>query len=219
MTASTLHVPPEERPRPVTALVSADGPGPREPDFEAFAATRWRRLVRTAYLLTGDHHEAEDVVQATFAKVFRNWSRISRLDEPDAYVHRALVNNNLNRHRRRRVRQLLVPVLPDRASTAGGGGHRDVEERSVLLQALAELPQRQRAVVVLRYWEDMSERQVADVLGCSPGNVKSQASRGLAKLRAHPALAPYAPQALHAPHAPRAADTDSTIDGTNGGNR
>ncbi|MGW3075684.1 SigE family RNA polymerase sigma factor [Kitasatospora sp. NPDC001132] len=213
MTASTLHVPPEDRPRPVTATVSADGPGRWEPDFEAFAATRWRRLVRTAYLLTGDHHEAEDVVQATFAKVFRNWSRISRLDEPDAYVHRALVNNNLSRHRRRRVRQLLVPVLPDRASTAGSGGHREVEERSVLLQALAELPQRQRAVVVLRYWEDMSERQVADVLGCSPGNVKSQASRGLAKLRAHPALAPYAPQAA------RAVDTDSTIDGTNGGNR
>ncbi|MFJ7911153.1 SigE family RNA polymerase sigma factor [Kitasatospora sp. NPDC096204] len=215
MTASTLHIPhipPEDRPLSVTAPASADGPGPREPDFEAFAATRWRRLVRTAYLLTGDHHEAEDVVQATFAKVFRNWSRISRLDEPDAYVHRALVNNNLSRHRRRRVRQLLVPVLPDRASTAGGG-HREVEERSVLLQALAELPQRQRAVVVLRYWEDMSERQVADVLGCSQGNVKSQASRGLAKLRDHPALTPYAPQALHA------VDTDSTTDGTNGGNR
>ncbi|WP_316528483.1 SigE family RNA polymerase sigma factor [Kitasatospora brasiliensis] len=177
----------------------------READFEAFAATRWRRLVRTAYLLTGDHHEAEDVVQATFAKVFRNWSRISRLDEPDAYVHRALVNNNLSRHRRRRVRQLLVPVLPDRAHGADGG-QREVEERSALLQALAELPQRQRAVVVLRYWEDMSERQVADVLGCSPGNVKSQASRGLAKLRGHPALALYG------------TDGGSTIDGTDGGN-
>ncbi|MFF2750225.1 SigE family RNA polymerase sigma factor [Kitasatospora sp. NPDC058048] len=206
MTASALHIPVEDRPRPGTAPASAGGPGPRELDFEGFAATRWRRLVRTAYLLTGDYHEAEDVVQATFAKVFRNWSRISRLEEPDAYVHRALVNNNLSRHRRRRVRQLLVPVLPDRAHTAGGG-HRDVEERSVLLQALAELPQRQRAVVVLRYWEDMSEYQVAEVLGCSLGNVKSQASRGLAKLRSHPVLAPYA------------AGTASTIDGTDGGNR
>ncbi|MGW1176727.1 SigE family RNA polymerase sigma factor [Kitasatospora sp. NPDC002543] len=206
MTASALHIPVGEEPRSVTAPASGGGPGPREPDFEAFAATRWRRLVRTAYLLTGDHHEAEDVVQATFAKVFRNWARISRLDEPDAYVHRALVNNNLSRHRRRRVRQLLVPVLPDRESTAGGG-HHDVEQRSVLIQALAELPQRQRAVVVLRYWEDMGERQVAEVLGCSPGNVKSQASRGLAKLRSHPALAAYAK------------DTGSTIDGTDGGNR
>ncbi|MEV6973165.1 SigE family RNA polymerase sigma factor [Kitasatospora sp. NPDC093806] len=201
----------EDRPQPVAAPATAGGPGPHGLDFEAFAASRWRRLVRTAYLLTGDHHEAEDVVQATYAKVFRNWSRISRLDEPDAYVHRALVNNNLSRHRRRRVRQLLVPVLPDRASPAGGG-HRDVEERSVLLQALAELPPRQRAVVVLRYWEDMSENQVADVLGCSAGNVKSQASRGLAKLRGHPALAPYAT------HTGSTSD-GSTIDGTNGGNR
>ncbi|MEV7216854.1 SigE family RNA polymerase sigma factor [Kitasatospora cineracea] len=178
----------------------------RELGFEGFAASRWPRLVRTAHLLTGDHHEAEDVVQATLAKVFRNWSRISRLDEPDAYVHRALVNNNLSRHRRRRVRQLLVPVLPDRAQP-GGAGHRDVEERSVLLQALAELPPRQRAVVVLRYWEDMSEQRVAELLGCSPGNVKSQASRGLAKLRGHPALAPYA------------VGTGSTIEGTDGDDR
>lgn len=206
MTATILPVPVEDPPPSVMAPASAGGPGLRELDFEGFAATRWRRLVRTAYLLTGDYHEAEDVVQATFAKVFRNWSRISRLEEPDAYVHRALVNNNLSRHRRRRVRQLLVPVLPDRAHTAGGG-HRDVEERSVLLQALAELPQRQRAVVVLRYWEDMSEHQVAEILGCSLGNVKSQANRGLAKLRRHPALAPYA------------ADTGSTTDGTNGDNR
>lgn len=207
MTTSTWHTPVEDGPAPgpVTAPAPVDGPGLRELDFEGFAATRWRRLVRTAYLLTGDHHEAEDVVQATFAKVYRNWSRISRLEEPDAYVRRALVNNNLSRHRRRRVRQLLTPVLPDRANPAGGG-HHDVEERSVLLQALAALPQRQRAVVVLRYWEDMSERQVADVLGCSPGNVKSQASRGLAKLRGNPALAPYA------------AGTGSTIDGTDGGN-
>ncbi|MFE4973948.1 SigE family RNA polymerase sigma factor [Kitasatospora sp. NPDC056651] len=205
MTASTWHIPVEDRPRPVATPASASGPGLRELGFEAFAASRWPRLVRTAYLLTGDYHEAEDVVQATFAKVFRNWSRISRLEEPDAYVHRALVNNNLSRHRRRRVRQLLVPVLPDRAS-AGGGGHR-VEERSVLIQALAELPPRQRAAVVLRYWEDMSERQVAEVLGCSPGNVKSQASRGLAKLRGHPALAPYA------------AGSGSTIDGTDGGDK
>ncbi|MFD0396837.1 SigE family RNA polymerase sigma factor [Kitasatospora sp. NPDC127121] len=206
MTVSVLHIPVEDPPPSVTAPASAGGPGLRELDFEGFAAARWRQLVRTAYLLTGDYHEAEDVVQATFAKVFRNWSRISRLEEPDAYIRRALVNNNLSRHRRRRVRQLLMPVLPDRAHTAGGG-HHDVEERSVLLQALAELPQRQRAVVVLRYWEDMSEYQVAEALGCSLGNVKSQASRGLAKLRGHPALAPYA------------ADTGSTSDGTNGDNR
>ncbi|MFJ4670566.1 SigE family RNA polymerase sigma factor [Kitasatospora purpeofusca] len=214
MTASAIPVPVEERARsvvesaagPPPRAVAGEGSGVRELGFEGFAATRWRRLVRTAYLLTGDYHEAEDVVQATLAKVFRSWPRISRLDEPDAYVHRALVNNNLSRHRRRRVRQLLVPVLPERAHSAGAG-HRDVEERSVLLQALAELPPRQRAVVVLRYWEDMGEQQVAEVLGCSAGNVKSQASRGLAKLRGHPALASYA------------VGSGSTSEGTNGGNR
>ncbi|MFE6746143.1 SigE family RNA polymerase sigma factor [Kitasatospora purpeofusca] len=213
MTASAIPVPVEDRARPVvesaagppSRAAAGEGSGVRELGFEGFAATRWRRLVRTAYLLTGDYHEAEDVVQATLAKVFRSWARIGRLDEPDAYVHRALVNNNLSRHRRRRVRQLLVPVLPERAHGAGAG-HRDVEERSVLLQALAELPPRQRAVVVLRYWEDMSEQQVAEVLGCSAGNVKSQASRGLAKLRGHPALASYA------------VGSGSTSEGTNGDN-
>ncbi|RKT09349.1 RNA polymerase sigma-70 factor (sigma-E family) [Streptomyces sp. 1114.5] len=222
MTLSALHIPVEEEPpRPVeaAALAAVTGTDRWGLDFEEFAATRWRRLVRTAYLLTGDHHEAEDVVQATFAKVFRSWSRISRLDEPDAYVHRALVNNNLSRHRRRRVRQLLVPVLPDRAHTAGGG-HGAVEERSVLLQALAELPPRQRAVVVLRYWEDMGEQQVAEVLGCSLGNVKSQASRGLSKLRGHPALASYATEATEATDSDSTGPTTgSTTDRTNGGDR
>ncbi|MFF2659733.1 SigE family RNA polymerase sigma factor [Kitasatospora sp. NPDC058032] len=217
MTTSAIPVPVDGRSRPAAQadsdpgpgaepVAAGGGPGVRELGFEGFAATRWRRLVRTAYLLTGDHHEAEDVVQATLAKVFRSWSRISGLEEPDAYVHRALVNNNLSRHRRRRVRQLLVPVLPERAHTKDVG-HRDVEERSMLLQALAELPPRQRAVVVLRYWEDMSEHQVAEVLGCSAGNVKSQASRGLAKLRGHPALALYA------------VGTGSTIEGTDGDDR
>jgi RNA polymerase sigma-70 factor (sigma-E family) len=161
-------------------------------DFEAFAAARWSRLVRTAYLLTGDHHEAEDLVQSTLAKVFPGWATISRLDEPDAYVHRALINNNRSRYRRSRVRQLLTARLPEPVQEDGG---RTVEQRSLLIQALAGLPPKQRAVVVLRYWEDLSEQQVAEVLGCSPGNVKSQASRGLRKLRGHPALASYAPYA------------------------
>lgn len=155
-------------------------------DFDAYAAARWPQLVRTAYLLTGDHHEAEDLVQSTLAKVYLGWSRICRLDEPDAYVHRALVNNNLSRFRKRRVIQLLTPRLPERTRP---GPHQQIEERAVLLAVLAELPPRQRAVVVLRYWEDLSEQQVAEILGCSAGNVKSQASRGLRKLREHPALA------------------------------
>ncbi|MEU6850400.1 SigE family RNA polymerase sigma factor [Actinacidiphila alni] len=155
-------------------------------DFETFAAARWPQLVRTAYLLTGDHHEAEDLVQSTLAKVYLGWSRIRRLDVPDAYVHRALVNNNLSRFRKRRVVHLLTPLLPERARP---DPHSPVEDRALLVAALAALPPRQRAAVVLRYWEDLSEQQVAEILGCSPGNVKSQASRGLRKLREHPALA------------------------------
>lgn len=160
-------------------------------DFETFTAARWTRLVRTAYLLTGgDHHEAEDLVQTTLSKAYGSWERIRRLDSPDLYIRRALVNNNLSRHRRRRVVQLLTPRLPDRASREVAADR--VEQRSALLGALASLPPRQRAVVVLRYWEDLGEQATAQVLGCSVGTVKSQASRALAKLRDHPELADYA---------------------------
>ncbi|MBF9070719.1 SigE family RNA polymerase sigma factor [Streptacidiphilus fuscans] len=198
----------------------------QEMDFETFAAARWRRLVRTAYLLTGDHHEAEDLVQATLAKIYTGWTRIRRLSEPDAYVHRALINNNLSRYRRRRVRQLLTPVLPERP-------HREdvsaVENRSVLMAALAELPPRQRMVVVLRYWEDMSEHQVAEAMDCSVGNVKSQANRGLSKLRAHPALAGYAAgtatgpaarttETTKTPETPEATSTGNDLHRNGGGN-
>lgn len=176
-------------------------------DFDTFAAARWPHLVRTAYLLTGDHHEAEDLVQSTLAKVYLGWSRIRCLDVPDAYVHRALVNNNFSRFRKRRVAHLLTPLLPERARA---DPHSGIEDRALLMAALATLPPRQRAAVVLRYWEDLSEQQVADILGCSPGNVKSQASRGLRKLRGHPALAELAgapapgPAGTAAAHAGRA---------------
>ncbi|WP_407642826.1 SigE family RNA polymerase sigma factor [Actinacidiphila yanglinensis] len=187
---------------PPSAARAGEGRRPRDPaapaatertgagwDFDSYAAARWPTLVHTAYLLTGDRHEAEDVVQATLAKVYLAWNRISRLDEPDAYVHRALVNNNLSRFRKRRVVQLLTSVIPDRPREPPQD---QVEERALLVSALATLPPRQRAAVVLRYWEDLSEHQVAEILGCSTGNVKSQASRGLRKLREHPALAALA---------------------------
>ena len=160
-------------------------------DFESYVALRWGRLVRTAYLLTGDHHEAEDLVQAALAKTYPAWHRISRLEAPDAYVHRTLVNTHLSRIRKRRVVHLLTSRLPERAARDSAAGQ--VEERTLLLAALAELPSRQRAVVVLRYWEDMSEQEVAEVLDCTVGTVKSQASRALRKLRTHPALAVLTP--------------------------
>ncbi|MCD9880226.1 SigE family RNA polymerase sigma factor [Streptomyces guryensis] len=159
--------------------------GDDDTEFVQFATTRWSQLVRTAYMLTGDFHEAEDLVQTTLIKVYTQWRRLRR-DETDAYVRRALINNNRSRHRKHRVVHLLMPFLPDATEPDEASGS---EKRDVLLRALAELPPRQRTVVVLRYWEDLSIEEVAYALGCSEGTVKSQASRALAKLRTHPALA------------------------------
>ncbi|WP_236653398.1 SigE family RNA polymerase sigma factor [Streptacidiphilus melanogenes] len=159
-------------------------------DFSSFVAARWTALVRTAYLLTGDFHEAEDLVQVTLAKVYPHWRGL-RAETTDAYVRRALVNNNRSRHRRRRVAHLLMPFVPDRPAAADAG-QGDVAERDLLVSLLATLPERQRTVVVLRYWEDLSAEEVAELLGCSVGTVKSQASRALAKLRDLPELEEFA---------------------------
>nr|WP_042406087.1 SigE family RNA polymerase sigma factor [Streptacidiphilus carbonis] len=160
--------------------------------FSAFVAARWSALVRTAYLLTGDFHEAEDLVQTTLAKAYPQWRRI-RDDTVAGYMRQALVNNNRSRVRRRRVVQLLTPFLPDTSAPADAD-----QEPDVLVAALAALPERQRAVVVLRYWEDLSVEQVAHELGCSTGTVKSQASRALARLRTDPNLAGQADDLLGA---------------------
>ncbi|MER5750054.1 SigE family RNA polymerase sigma factor [Streptomyces sp. NPDC002088] len=158
----------------------------KEAQYEEFVRARWSRLVRTAYLLTGDAHHAEDLTQTALAKAYRSWRRVSRSDNPEAYVRRMLVSCNSDRFRKRRVAEALTSVPPERAGRDEAVGR--VDERGALLAALAELPPRQRAVVVMRYWEDLSEAEVADVLGCSPGTVKSQASKALAKLRRYPGL-------------------------------
>jgi RNA polymerase sigma-70 factor (sigma-E family) len=170
-------VPPRVR-APADQL-DADSPDER---FSAFVTVRWSSLVRTAYLLTGDHHEAEDLVQTTLVKLYPRWRGI-REDEATGYLRQALINNNRSRLRRRRVVQLLTPFLPETPAPVEADRDSDA-----LVRALATLPERQRAVVVLRYWEDLSVEQTAYELGCSPGTVKSQASRALAKLRADPDL-------------------------------
>lgn len=157
-------------------------------DFAAYATAAWPRLVRTAHMLTGDFHEAEDLVQTTLAKVYARWRRVPR-DDVDFYVRRSLVNNNLSRVRKRRVAQLLTPFLPERVHQREPGHAEAVEQRAALEQALAALSARQRAVMVLRYWEDLSEAEIAQLLGCSVGTVKTHARRGLAALRAHPLFA------------------------------
>ncbi|WP_030619951.1 SigE family RNA polymerase sigma factor [Streptomyces fulvoviolaceus] len=159
----------------------------QEDRFQEFVRARWSHLVRTAYLLTGDAHHAEDLTQTALAKAYRSWRRVSRSDSPEAYVRRMLVTCNSDRFRKRRVTESLTAAPPETAGRDEAVSR--VDERGVLLGALAQLPPKQRAVVVMRYWEDLSEAEVAEVLGCSPGTVKSQASKGLAKLRTYPGLA------------------------------
>jgi RNA polymerase sigma-70 factor (sigma-E family) len=159
----------------------------QEAQFQEFVRARWSRLVRTAYLLTGDAHHAEDLTQTALAKAYRSWRRVARSDNPEAYVRRMLVSCNSDRFRKRRVTEALTATPPERAGSDDAVSR--AEERSALLTALAGLPPRQRTVVVMRYWEDLSEAEVAEVLGCSPGTVKSQAAKGLAKLRTYPGLA------------------------------
>ncbi|MFF5444102.1 SigE family RNA polymerase sigma factor [Streptomyces sp. NPDC012888] len=157
-----------------------------EAEFQSFVRARWAHLVRTAYLLTGDPHDAEDLTQTALAKAYRSWRRVLGADSPEAYVRRMLVSCNNDRFRKRRVAERLTAVPPETLSPDPTAAWAD--ERYALLAALATLPARQRAVVVLRYWEDLPEAEVAAALGCSTGTVKSQASKALAKLRACPGL-------------------------------
>ncbi|WP_117209748.1 SigE family RNA polymerase sigma factor [Allorhizocola rhizosphaerae] len=161
-----------------------------EADFREFVEARYAKLLRIAFLLVGDPDEAEDVLQTALLAVLPRWRT---MDHPEAYVRAAMVNHLIGRWRRRRVIEVLTGVLPERP-TAGPGT--DLENRDELWRALQALPGQMRAVLVLRYWEDLSEAETASLLRCSVGTVKSQASRGLARLRqmiepprrAHPAL-------------------------------
>jgi len=153
-------------------------------DFSAFATSRWPGLVRLAFSLTGDRWLAEDITQTALARAYVAWRRVSRADDPDAYLRRILVNASHRRFRRHRVTE--QPGDPPDTPVEGPADL--VGERAALLTALQQLPPRQRAVVVLRYWEDLTDAQIGATLGCSPGTVRSQLSRALAKLRESPAL-------------------------------
>jgi RNA polymerase sigma-70 factor (sigma-E family) len=160
-------------------------PEDQDADFRTFAVTRWPRLLRTAYLLTGHHHDAEDLVQVALAKAYARWDRVSRATDPDAYTWRIMINAHRDRVRRLRVPEWLTTRFPEQAV-------RDridqLLAREVLTGALQRLPPRQRAAVVLRYVEDRTETEVAALLGTRVGTVRSRAARGLEKLRADPAV-------------------------------
>jgi RNA polymerase sigma-70 factor (sigma-E family) len=147
-------------------------------EFADFASAASPRLRRMAFLMCGNWHTAEDLTQTALAKVFASWPRIRRQDAADAYATRTLVNTYLADRRLRRSSEILTGQLPE--LPVGGPAP---ETRIVVLDALATLPPRSRATVILRYWADLNVNQAAAVLGCSPGTVKSTTARALSRLK------------------------------------
>ncbi|TDC39295.1 SigE family RNA polymerase sigma factor [Micromonospora sp. 15K316] len=152
----------------------------RDAAFAEYFAARSDAMRATAYLLCGDWHRAEDLVQTAFTKLYLVWNRVSRHEVLDSYVRQILVRTFLDERRRGWWRRERV----GRTDTDRPTPPHSPENRLVMLQALAAVPPRQRAVLILRYWEDLSVEESAALLGCSPGTVKSQAARGLDTLRA-----------------------------------
>lgn len=161
----------------------------RDDEFHRFMTDRWPSLVRTAYLLTGSHHDAEDLAQNALARAYVKWDHVTHSDDMAAYVRRIMIHAHADRFRRRAAREWFTPRLPE-TPVADRTAH--VERRSALMDALARLPVRQRSVVVLCYFEDMTHAQVAAALGTRTSTVRSQITRGLAKLRADGVLAAMA---------------------------
>jgi RNA polymerase sigma-70 factor (sigma-E family) len=153
-----------------------------EREFREYVAARQAALFRTALLLTGHREDAEDLLQTAFAKLATRWTRVREADSPDAYVRKILYHQQVSLWRRMRHRRehptTTVPELDPVADPAG-----DSVLRLSLAQALRQLTAKQRAVIVLRFYEDLPEAEVAAILGCSVGTVRSQTHRTLARLR------------------------------------
>ena len=149
-------------------------------DFAEFVVARWDSLYRLAYLLAASPTGAEDLLQTTLEKAYVNWSRIRRMEYAEAYVRRMLANQMFSNRRRAWHREQPSDRVPE---MAGDSAEMPVLDRSLLWPLVCALPDRQRAVIVLRYYEDLSEAQIAEVLGCAPGTVKSQASAAIGALR------------------------------------
>jgi RNA polymerase sigma-70 factor (sigma-E family) len=150
-----------------------------EQEYVEYVSARLGRLHRAAYLLCGDPHRADDIVQATVTTLYVQWRRARAAEHLDGYVHRILVRRYLDEKRLAWSRVLLTAASPDRVAPDGY----DVAERDAVTAALRELPVGQRTVLVLRCFCDLSVEATARALGCSEGNVKSQSSRGLSRLR------------------------------------
>ncbi len=153
-------------------------------DFEEFVVARRDALLRTAYLLTGNPHDAEDLVQSALVKVVPKWRRIQ--DHPEPYVRKVLARESVSRWRGRRWRELTTDTVPEKM-------HQDSTDRIALLEDLRRLSPQQRAVLVLRYLDDLTEADTAAALGISVGTVKSHAREALARLRNQPSGEEHAP--------------------------
>jgi RNA polymerase sigma-70 factor (sigma-E family) len=158
-----------------------------DPEFRDYVRSRSRALLRTAYLLTGNMADAEDLLQSALAKTYLAWDRIEDRGALDGYVRRALVNTHISWWRRRRLEEYPTDEIPDQA-VVDHSVNSELQES--LRRAIDRLPQRMRAAVMLRYYDDMSEAEVAGVLGVSLGTVKSTVSRAVAKLRIDAELQP-----------------------------
>lgn len=151
--------------------------------FDAFVAARTGALLRSAYLLTGDQQLAEDLVQSALVKASLRWDRLVAGGDPEPYVRTVLYREHVSWWRRRRVAEVLAAELPEPRRSAAPDFVDVMADADTLRVALLRLPPRQRAVLVLRHFEDRSEGEVAELLGCSVGTVRSQNARGLARLR------------------------------------
>ena len=160
---------------------------PSPPDgFTEFVAARSATLLRSAWLLTGDAGKAEDLLQTVLAIVWPRWARVVQGGNPEAYVRQSLYTTYLSWRRRRWRYETPTAQVPERHSAADLA--RELADRDALRRALARLSRQQRAIVVLRYVEDLSVSETADLLGCSEGTVKVQSGRALASLRSDPHL-------------------------------
>lgn len=154
----------------------------RDEAFRDFVSARSASLLRTAFLLTGDRGKAEDLLQTALLKTYRHWRRLDNPHDPAAFVKRVMVTTQISWLRRRQSTERVLDVLPERPAR---DEHEAVGHREQIWRGLRELPPRMRAVIVLRFYEDLTEAETARVLDCSVGTVKSQSSRGLARLREH----------------------------------
>lgn len=166
--------------RPPSVPSQREAGGLADPEFREYVTARGRSLLRTAYLLTGNRADAEDLVQAALAKTYLAWHRIEDPAALDGYVRRAMVNTHISWWRRRRLEEFPTDEVPDQA-VADHAGSSDLQES--VRRAIDRLPARMREAVMLRFYDDMTEPEIAEVLGVTLGTVKSTVSRAMAKLR------------------------------------